>query len=214
MNKNIKKIVSMVAAIAIIGAMGLGAFSYFTDYATSSKTANAGTMDITLSGVTQDLTNGLTIMNPGDSNNFEFTVTNAAEKSVDVKAVITVTTTDKDGNALNMNADDHQYKITTDDGTELTGVLTNNVIVYTIDDIALIGSVEKEASDGTAASHKYDYQIKMDEQANNTWQDSNVSVKVEVYAKQHRNTESITGNWHTDGNQIGIIEKVGEWEIN
>lgn len=208
MNKNVKKIVSMVAAIAIVAAMGLGAFSYFTDYATATKTANAGTLDVTLSGVTSDLTNGLGIMNPGDSNDLKFTVTNAAEKAADVKAVITVTTTDSKGNALNMTETDRQYKITANDGTELTGVQSGNVTVYTIDDVVLSGKIEL---DGLSNATTYDYQIKMDEDANNAWQDSNVSVKIEVYAKQHRNTETMAADWHTNGAMD--IEKVGEWEI-
>lgn len=209
MNKNIKKIVSVVAVFAIVAVLGMGAFSYFTDYATSTKSANAGTLDITLSGVTQDLTNGLTIMNPGDSNDFKFVATNAAEKAADVKAVITVTTTDKAGNALPMTESDRQYKITANDGTELTGVQSGNVCVYTIDDIVLSGSIEL---DGLSNSHTYDYQIKMDEEANNAWQDSNVSVKVELYAKQHRNTDTMAADWHINGAMP--IEKVGEWEVN
>lgn len=185
--KNTKKIIAIISVVAILSVCCLGAFSYFTDYATTSLTANAGTLNVKMTDVTTDLTDGLNILNPGDSNDLSFKVTNTAEKSADIKAVITVTTTDNAGNAKNMTAD-HEYKVTDGEGTELTGSqLENNVLTYTIDGTVLSGSVEE---DGTAADHTYDYQFVMDEDCKNTWQDSNVSVKIEIFAKQHRNTDA------------------------
>lgn len=194
MRVKFRRIISLVAAIAILATMGLGAFSYFTDYATSSKTANAGTLKIELSDITEDLTNGLTIMNPGDSNPLSFKVTNVAEKSVDVKAVLTITTKDKNGNSLDMSESDHEYKITDLEGTELQGVLANNIITYTVDDVTLNGSIEKE--DGVNANnHTYNYMFSMDSKARNAWQGSVATLKIDIFAKQHRNTESVGENW-------------------
>lgn len=186
--KNIKKMVSIVAIVAIVAVVGLGAFSYFTDYATTTlDKANAGTLNIKLSDVTEDLTDGLGILNPGDSNDLTFKVANTAEKSADVKAVITVTATDAAGTAKNMTSI-HEYKVTDNEGTELAdGDLTDNVLVYTVDGTVLSGSVEE---DGTAAEFVYDYQLVMDAACKNEWQDSNVEVKVEIFAKQHRNTSA------------------------
>lgn len=41
----------------------------------------------------------------------------------------------------------------------------------------------------------------MDEDAKNIWQGSDVIVKIEVFAKQHRNTDSLGEDW------INIVEK-------
>lgn len=154
-------------------------------------------MDI--SDDTTDLTNGLTIINPGDSNPLEFTVSNTGEKSIDVKAVMTVKAPQAFTEA------DHEYKITDTDGTELEGVLSEDkqTITYTIDDVALAGSVENdEEKDGsTETSHVYEYKFAMDEDAKNAWQDTTANVKIEVFAKQHRNTSGLGTDW------VSVVEK-------
>lgn len=188
-----KKSMVSCASIAIIATLMMGAFSYFTDYQTKTLQASAGTLELALTDATEDLTAGLSILNPGDANELTFTANNIGEKSMDVKAVITVTANQA------MNETDHQYKITKD-GTALTGALSADckTLIYTIDDVVLSGSVEK---DGTSTSHKYDYLFEMDADADNTWQDSDVEVTIELYAKQHRNTDELTSDW------TSIVEK-------
>ena len=188
-----KKSMVSCASIAIIATLMMGAFSYFTDYQTKTLQASAGTLELALTDATEDLTAGLSILNPGDANELTFTASNIGEKSMDVKAVITVTANQA------MNETDHQYKITKG-GTALTGALSADckTLIYTIDDVVLSGSVEK---DGTSTSHKYDYLFEMDADADNTWQDSDVEVTIELYAKQHRNTDELTSDW------TSIVEK-------
>ena len=74
-------------------------------------------------------------------------------------------------------------------------------VVYTVDTVTLDGSVEKDASPA-ASSHVYDYQFVMDDGAKNVWQGKAVDVKIEAFAKQHRNTTSLDASDWT-----GIVEK-------
>ena len=186
------------AALATVGILG-GTLAYFTDYDSKDLSAKAGTATVEITDATTDLTDGLTIMNPGDSNPLTFTVNNTGEKSMDIKAVMTV----KAPQAFNEG--DHEFKITTPEGTELNGVLSEDkqTITYTIDDVALAGSIENDAdTDGsTETSHVYDYKFAMDEDAKNSWQGVTSDVKIEVFAKQHRNTSGLGSDW------TNIVEK-------
>ena len=183
-----KKALTNVLSLAIIGTMLVGAFSYFTDYQEKTLSAKAGNLKLEMTAATQDLTNNLTILNPGDSNELTFTANNTGEKSMDVKAVITVTADQA------MNTSDPQYKVTSN-GTALSGTLSEDrkTMTYTIDDVILSGSIEKETDAET--SHQYLYAFEMDANADNTWQDSNVSVNIALYAKQHRNTSELGTDW-------------------
>lgn len=187
-----------LAAVATVGVLG-GTLAYFTDYDSKDLTVKPGTLQMEIADATTDLTNGLTIINPGDSNPLTFTVNNTGEKSMDIKAVMTV----KAPQAF--NEDDHEFKITTPEGVELNGELSKDkqTITYTIDDVALAGSIEKDESlDGsTKTSHKYDYKFAMDEDAKNSWQNATSDVKIEVFAKQHRNTSGLGSDW------ANIVEK-------
>lgn len=188
---NKKGVVRVAAGFATILVLSMGAFSYFTNYQTKQLAARAGTLTTTITGETEDLTNGLTILNPGDANPLCFTVNNTGSKSADIKAVMTV----KSELPLTENA--HEYKITDKSGTELSGVLSEDktVLVYTVDDVVLQGSVECGESDGNISSCQYDYRFVMDKNAKNIWQGSEVEVKIETFAKQHRNTSSLGNDW-------------------
>ena len=209
MSKNIKKIVSMVAAFAIIAAMGLGAYAYFTDYATQSMTTYAGTFDIALNH-SIDLDGEINIINPGDVAAFDFTVTNMAEKSADIYAVVTVTATGKDGLTPGTAS---PYKLLVDGSTvnfedkAEVGSFGTNVgsvkkdgsykYIYTLPVNTLSGSIEK---DGAADAYTYQYELGMDIDALNEWEGSKVDVSIEIFAKQHRNTDAVTtdlARWET-----------------
>lgn len=183
-----KKFITNVLSIAVIATMLMGAFSYFTDFQSKTLSAKAGNLKLSMTDATEDLTAGVRILNPGDSNELKFTASNDGEKSMDVKAVITVTADQE------MSQSSPQYRVTSG-GTALTGVFSDDgkSITYTIDDITLSGSIEKE--DGKDMTHQYDYAFEMDAAADNTWQDSNVSVTINLYAKQHRNTSELGTDW-------------------
>lgn len=189
-----KKALMNVLSLGIIATMLVGAFSYFTDYKSKTLTAKAGNLSLELTDATEDLTDGVTILNPGDSNELNFTAKNAGEKSMDVKAVITVAA-DKA-----MDSSNPQYKVTSN-GTALSGTRSDDgtSITYTIDDVILSGSIETE--ENAATSHQYQYAFEMDANADNSWQDSNVTVTIDLYAKQHRNTSELGTDW------TAIVEK-------
>lgn len=195
-NKNTMRVRLAVLGVTVIALTG-GAFSYFTDYAEQDMRAVAGTMTINMKDVTRDLTDGLSIMNPGDSNDLRFTIDNTGSKSSDVKVVLTLTADQA------MSTANHEYMITDNAGKELKGVLSadKRTIVYTIDDVILDGSVEKDAS-LPATSHEYDYQFAMNAGAANSWQGKGASITIEAFAKQHRNTSALnSADW------TSIVEK-------
>lgn len=211
-NENKKRVVRGTAVALCVSALGFGAMSYFTDYTSRDLHAKAGTLTMDIPNATSDLTNGLTIINPGDSNPLDFTVRNTGEKSMDVKAVITVTA------PIAFNEKDHEFKVTTPAGAELgvTELSTTapeistdkKTLTYTIKDVALAGSIEKDMkTDGATENTKaYNYKFVMDEDAKNAWQGKQADVKIEVYAKQHRNTQgkyTPNSTWHKVG---GIME--------
>lgn len=215
---NKKKVVRGASVALCVAALGMGAMSYFTDYKTETMSAKAGKLGISLTMDKNDLNGGLTIINPGDKNPLEFTVTNTGEKSVDVKHVVTITA----DTAMTSGQADQEFKLVTEAGADLAAeenTLTikgegTKEVVYTFADFPLAGSIEKDtAKDGTdVATKKLKYKFAMDEDAQNAWQGKTPSVKVETYAKQHRNTQDQTewqkmGEWHLNGFNGHAVEK-------
>lgn len=190
MNKNIKKIISMVAAFAIVAAMGLGAFSFFNDYATASVESEAGTLDIALTqAIVLDDASKDGIINPGDKFDFNFNIANSGSKSVDTQTVITLVS------SVEMS-DAHEYRLMNGADELATGALQSDkkTIIYTLPVQVLNGSVEEETGANAIGATEVDhaYTFVFDLEAGNDFQGSTVDVKIEVFAKQHRNTESVT----------------------
>lgn len=206
---NKKKVVRGASVALCVAALGMGAMSYFTDYKSQEMSAKAGNLHIDLTMDKSDLNGGLTIINPGDKNPLEFTVSNTGEKSVDVKHVVTITT----DMAMTNGQADQEFKLVASDGTDLKASPDalkiegegSNTVIYTFADFPLAGSIEKDAvTDGTTtATKKLAYKFAMDEDAQNAWQGKTPTVKVETYAKQHRNTQE-NPDW----------QKMGEWHLN
>ena len=202
--KKDRKTNNMVRGTAVavcVLALGAGAMSYFTDYKSADTTqTHAGTVEATLDLKTKDMTVGmdgesLGIINPGDITPFNFDVTNTGEKSIDIKPVITITSSQA------MNPADMEFKIVkASDGSE-TLIETNGEVsmskdnktaTYTLKDYSLAGSVEKDQTkDGNTANTKaHTYFFMMDKDSKNNMQSATVDIKVEMYGKQHRNTQT------------------------
>ena len=106
MKKSTKKGMRLAAVLlALVMAVG-GSLAYFTDYADTSASGTAGTVDIQLDGYGINLldADGKDILNPGDSRDVFFNVNNLGNKSVDVRTTITLTSsvpmvTDANGQA-------------------------------------------------------------------------------------------------------------------
>lgn len=111
MNTKSRKRISLVLALCLVLSMVVGSFAYFTDRVESNAQVTAGTVGITEADTwTDNLKDGpqsLNNLNPGDSRDLSFTVTNTGNKAVDVRHTIQLSVVDAAGNpkALTMGAD-------------------------------------------------------------------------------------------------------------
>lgn len=203
-----KKILSVAAIFVIASTMVIGAFSYFTDYASETKSATAGSFGIELEHEI-DIDGAVGILNPGDVYSFDFTVKNTKQKAADVYAVVTVTgtpyhvTTYEDENSKRgeeiITNTASPYKLLENGSTacfadsaemERDSTSTNRTYVYVLPVKELSGTVE--TIDGKGTEVTYEYEFGMDIDTMNDWVMSTVDVKIEIYAKQHENTADIS----------------------
>lgn len=182
----------------------VGTFAFFTDRETHNASATAGNIDLVFTDVsskdankvdgqtnTDDLVwtdNKITkdgdIMNPGDKFDMGYKLTNTGSKSIDVRQQLTLTS------SVALTADAEEYTLKCGNVTITPTVSENKLsITYAIPDIILNGTIETE-TDGVAQTEGQDYDLYLDfaKAAANKFMDSTVSVKLDVMAKQHRNT--------------------------
>ncbi|MEE0929965.1 MAG: leucine-rich repeat domain-containing protein [Acutalibacteraceae bacterium] len=84
---------SVIAFILALVILVSGSSAYFADRATTGTQGTAGTVAVSIDDSNINLlnANGADIFNPGDIRDFGFTINNDGNKSVDAKAVITLT---------------------------------------------------------------------------------------------------------------------------
>lgn len=216
MSKTTRKRISVALAVVCCLSLIVGSFAFFTDHETHEASAAAGNIDLVFTDVSaagthnvdsqtnaQDevWTNGIAsaIVNPGDTFDMSYTLENEGTKSIDVRQQLTVTVTDKNDDAMNLteNAEDgtvendYQYFLTF--AAELGAIVDESkaaqgILVYTLPDIILNGSAEDESAEGGVATQDYDVFLTFERLAKNAFMDSNVTVKLDIQAKQHRNT--------------------------
>lgn len=200
MKKRMTKILAAGMALALM----VGTFAFFTDRETHNASATAGNIDLVFTDVsskdankvdgqtnTDDLVwtdNKITkdgdIMNPGDKFDMGYKLTNTGSKSIDVRQQLTLTS------SVALTADAEEYTLKCGNVTITPTVSENKLsITYAIPDIILNGTIETE-TDGVAQAEGQDYDLYLDfaKAAANKFMDSTVSVKLDVMAKQHRNT--------------------------
>ena len=217
MNKTAKRNLKIGAGVAALAFTIGGSFAYFTDYADTSASGTAGTVDITLDATGIVLTDelGQDILNPGDMRAVSYSVTNDGNKSIDVRTTITVTSSV----AMNKEADQAEFEIYKLADVELVegegykpveGAMPlavksisedGKVITYKPADIILNGTGdirETEADVLTSGTNvtvseagdsvAFDYVLVFKGEASNDFQAATVSIDLLVEAKQHRNT--------------------------
>lgn len=200
MKKRMTKILAAGMALCLM----VGTFAFFTDRETHNAGATAGNIDLVFTDVsskdankvagqtnTDDLVwtdNKITkdgdIMNPGDTFDMGYKLTNNGSKSIDVRQQLTLTS------SVALTADAEEYTLKCGNVTITPTVSENKLsITYAIPDIILNGTIETE-TDGVAQTEGQDYDLYLDfaKAAANKFMDSTVSVKLDVMAKQHRNT--------------------------
>ena len=222
MNKNKKILAICGISVAAVGALAAGSLAFFTDGETKSTTATAGNVTIEIGDV--DISNDENI-NPGDNDesvtsdragtkhDLTFKVTNAGNKSIMTRNVITLTV----GNGATA-LDASIYSLKTDASTELaekyvsvdgtTFVAPSEVaadaqikaVRYVTSQVALNASEGLEAEDAVATTvagaktndavtaADFDYLVKMKKEAGEEYEKSVLTVEVEVQAMQFRNT--------------------------
>ena len=200
MKKRMTKILAAGMALALM----VGTFAFFTDRETHNAGATAGNIDLVFTDVsskdankvdgqtnTDDLVwtdNKITkdgdIMNPGDTFDMGYKLTNNGSKSIDVRQQLTLTS------SVALTAAAEEYTLKCGNVTITPTVSENKLsITYAIPDIILNGTIETETN-GVAQAEGQDYDLYLDfaKAAANKFMDSTVSVKLDVMAKQHRNT--------------------------
>ena len=200
-------------ALAVVMAIGVASFAYFSDNAVTSAQGTAGTVAIALDSDINLLdAQGMDILNPGDQRVAAFTVTNEGNKSIDVRTTLALTALDHEGNAINFTGDaatQSEFDLYLASDVELVEgkgyapkagatpievkAINGNVITYTIADYSLNGNSDKyaevESIDGiTAFAHEYDYVLVFKGETGNDGQDSSITIDLVVEAKQHENT--------------------------
>lgn len=203
MNANTRKRISLVLVLAMALTLVVGSFAFFTDRENKSATATAGNIDLVFTDlsnfdehkVDDTQTNGYTngkvwvdgklikagdVMNPGDNFDMGYKVANTGSKSIDVKQQIVLTS------SVALTDGTEEYKIV------FNGITVNPeksdddlTLTYELPQIVLSGSVEM---DGTSNEQEYDLYMAFDRMAKNKFMDSTVTVKLDIQAKQHRNT--------------------------
>lgn len=187
-------------------ALMVGSFAFFTDRETHNAGATAGNIDLVFTDVSSKDANKVTgqtntddlvwtdnkitkdgdIMNPGDTFDMGYKLTNNGSKSIDVRQQLTLTS------SVALTADAEEYTLKCGNVTITPSVSDNKLsITYAIPDIILNGTIETE-TDGVAQTEGQDYDLYLDfaKAAANKFMDSTVSVKLDVMAKQHRNTNA------------------------
>ena len=207
------KFKGMISMILVVALLISGSLAYFTDYATTSVTGTAGTVDISLeSGINLLNEDGMDILNPGDLRDATITIRNDGNKSVDTRTTIELTVQSNTVHDLEFSGDtntqsEYDLYLREDveliegegwkpkDGAEPLKVksVDGNTITYVLPDTSLNGNHDKhdevETIDGVDEySHTYDLVLIFKGESGNEWQDSNVNIKTTVEAKQHENT--------------------------
>ncbi|MEE0929960.1 MAG: TasA family protein [Acutalibacteraceae bacterium] len=270
-------------ALGLAGALLIaGSFAYFSDRVTTQIAGTAGTVKVSIDDSNINLldANGRDILNPGDIRDFGFSIQNEGNKSVDAKAIITLTssvpminpntimpmsllslgTVTPSENLYRKVVYSSEYELYNasdvvyvegyghypKDGVSPLQTRAQNTastqIVYTIDNLVLSGNEtlsEQEVeytsnSDSSVHISEYEYNqlsaeqqsqytrcdnskaydlvLLFDPNAENKFQNSNVSIKVDIYAKQHRNTNDSV--WiKTDSSISSIIRDSELFEI-
>jgi len=210
-----RKIILLIFLIVLALCLVIGSMlAFFSDYITGNANINAGTLDITSTGVTiayKDYSgNNVTTddaqnnFNPGDVAQISFNVTNNGTKSAWLRGLFTVefTNLSEDYDTVAKISDDFLiFKgIKTAAECEAAGAtgaignmtLNNSTLSWADTDPAIInGTVEQE--NGAMTESSVDYTVYFRPSAGNDWQNVKAAFEITLQAMQYRNNP--TPNW-------------------
>lgn len=205
---------ALLAAIVCTGTQGAlnasnGVSAFFNKKQSYAVTSKAGTLQLKLTDNTENHNldpDNDGIINPGDYKNIRFNVANTAEKSMDLRAVLTLKSASQnidkyslvDHVNLSQNSANAQHPAV--ESTVSLKDSTGNVKLieecnldkhtkrYTVELGTLNGSVETE--DGiTNTADDYSMQFYFDRLSPNSYIGDNVTLDYTVYGIQHRNAQ-------------------------
>ena len=211
MNTKNRKRMSAVMAIAAAAVLTTGSLAYFTDRATGTATATAGTLKLQLTeSWATDNTDIAGALIPGRKLDLDYTLANTGNKSADIKETIVITS------PVQMSGEQAEFELYAANDVEqdaVTGawkpksgcspVATRTLasdgltVTYEIPQYILNGTgAGAETEDGAVGTEKSgDYVIIFRDTAANTFQGQTITVDYMAQAKQHRNTGDDT--WTT-----------------
>lgn len=197
-----KKRMTRILAGAMALCLLVGTFAFFTDRETHNAGATAGNIDLVFTDVSSKDANKVAsqtntddlvwtdskitadgdIMNPGDTFDMGYKLTNTGNKSIDVRQQLTLVS------SVAMTEGAEEYTLNCN-GVTITPTLSadKKTITYAIPDIILSGSIEDDGI-AVADGQDYDLYLSFDIGAKNAFMDSTVAVTLDIMAKQHRNT--------------------------
>lgn len=212
-----------ILAAGMALALMVGTFAFFTDRETHNAGATAGNIDLVFTDVSSKDANKVTgqtntddlvwtdnkitkdgdIMNPGDTFDMGYKLTNTGSKSIDVRQQLTLVS------SVAMTDAAEEYTLKCGNMTITPNVSEDKkTITYSFDDIILNGTVETEAT-GVAQAEGQDYDLYLDfaKAAANKFMGSTVEVTLDIMAKQHRNTTE--ADFVTFAQYATSFEKIG-----
>jgi len=217
----------VMAAITVLSLM-TGSLAYFTDRMEGKAEATAGTLDLVLtdtSGTANKMTvaGESTAFKPGYAVTLDYTLTNAGNKSADIKESFVLTVKNAKGEDLALTAAAPQFQIyaksdvtiandntvTLKSGAKALGTVSGNQLLYHVDQYTLNGTgTGAELETGITTNAKTGaYVLVFMTTAGNEFQNVDLTLNYVAQAKQHRNSNTSDDAWNavyeTDVLKIG-----------
>ena len=202
---------ALAGTLAVVGTCSM---ALFTDHETGTASATAGTLDLTLSQDWVNANDNYHLANkaagndgiidpilPGSKLEFDYTLANAGNKSMDIRETVVIKSADKEFAAdpelkvykatdVALNTDTGAYEPKSG-ASEISYKMPDaNTIVISPDTMTLSGTgTNAEVETGfEATSYTGDYVILFDASAANSWMGKELTIDYLAEAKQHRNT--------------------------
>lgn len=199
-----KKHVNVIISLICVAALTVGSLAFFTDRIESSATAEAGTLNLELEGITASKTADF---KPGEGIELSYTLSNSGSKSADVLETLVIASNME----MTEGANPAEFEIyNASDVTLVDGVATiatdaepipvrtmsadKKQITYAIPQFVLNGvGNNAEIEDGvTNTSKSGSYVLVFSASAGNNVSGAELTLYYEAQAKQHRNTNNDT----------------------
>lgn len=203
MTTKTRKRISLALVACLALTLVVGSFAFFTDKLSTNTTGKAGSIDLVWADTSlktgsnntfaidkvwdnHALVSENNIINPGDYFDLSYTLTNAGNKSMDVRQRLVL----KSSVALTNDAE--EYKLTITGGNDSSAVVPSKpdayTLVYDLKDIILNGTTTGAETEATAVDGIYTIRLDFIREAKNAFMESEVTVNLYAAAKQHRNT--------------------------